>query len=111
LEAFAHKCLHYFLALASLRISRRRLGLRALFETAYTFGFRLGELRSMRCRQINFVSGTITLETSKNGEPREAFMTAAVRELLAALVAGKKPEDFVFAKPLKKGRKNKSVVN
>jgi len=66
---------------------------------------RLGELRSMRCRQINFVSGTITLETSKNGEPREAFMTAAVRELLAALVAGKKPEDFVFAKPLKKRRK------
>jgi hypothetical protein len=59
----------------------------------------------MRCRQINFVSGTITLESSKNGEPREAFMTAAVRELLAALVAGKKPEDFVFAK-LKKGREN-----
>jgi len=74
------------------------LWLRALFEAAYTFGFRLGELRSMRCRQINFVTGTIALETSKNGEPREAFMTAAVRELLAVLVAGKKPDDFVFTR-------------
>jgi integrase len=59
----------------------------------------------MRCRQINFVSGTIVLETSKNGEPREAFMTATVRELLAVLVAGKKLDDFVFTKPSNRGRK------
>ena len=75
------------------------LWLRALFETAYTFGFRLGELRSMRCRQVNFVTGTIALETSKNGEPRTAYMTACVRELLKALCEGKGPEAFVFTRP------------
>jgi len=65
------------------------LWLRALLETAYTFGFRLGELRSMRCRQVNLFTGTISLETSKNGEPREVYMTAGVRELLTALIVGK----------------------
>ena len=74
------------------------LWLRALLETAYTFGFRLGELRSMRCRQVNLFTNTISLETSKNGEPREAYMTAAVRELLTALIVGKKPNDFVFTR-------------
>jgi len=74
------------------------LWLRALFETAYTFGFRLGELRSMLCRQVNLFTNTISLETSKNGEPREAYMTASVRELLKALVADKKPDDFVFTR-------------
>jgi integrase len=72
------------------------LWLRALLETAYTFGFRLGELRSMRCRQVNLITGAISLETSKNGEPREAYMTASVRELLTALVVGKQSSDFVF---------------
>jgi integrase len=74
------------------------LWLRALLETAYTFGFRLGELRSMRCRQINLFANTISLETSKNGEPREAYMTTSVRELLTALMVGKKPDDFVFTR-------------
>ena len=76
------------------------LWLRALLETAYTFGFRLGELRSMRCRQVNLLAGTISLETSKNGQPREVYMTAAVRELLTALIVGKKPDDFVFTRAL-----------
>jgi integrase len=74
------------------------LWLRALLEIAYTFGFRLGELRSMRCRQLNLLAGTISLETSKNGEPREAYMTTSVRELLTALIVGKKPDDFVFTR-------------
>jgi len=74
------------------------LWLRALLETAYTFGFRLGELRSLRYRQVNLLDGVIALETSKNGEPREAYMTASVRELLSALAAGKNPDDFVFTR-------------
>ncbi len=78
--------------------ARVGLWLRALLETAYTFGFRLGELRSMQCRQVNLFTGTISLETSKNGEPREAYMTASVRELLTALTVGKKPDDFVFTR-------------
>ena len=78
--------------------ARVGLWLRALLETAYTFGFRLGELRSMRCRQVNLFTNTISLETSKNGEPRDAYMTASVRELLKALIVGKKPDDFVFTR-------------
>jgi integrase len=74
------------------------LWLRALLETAYAFGFRLGELRSMRCRQVNLLTGTISLETSKNGEPRETYMTSSVRELLTPLVLGKKPDEFVFTR-------------
>jgi integrase len=66
------------------------LWLRALLETAYSLGFRLGELRSMRCRQVNMLTSMISLETSKNREPREIPMTGAVRELLTALVVGKK---------------------
>jgi integrase len=94
------------------------LWLRALVETAYTFGFRLGELRSMRCRQINLFANTISLETSKNGEPREAYMSASVRELLTALILGKGPNDFVFTrndqeprrKPSKAGQKDSAAL-
>jgi integrase len=74
------------------------LWLRAIFETAYTFGFRLGELRSMRCHRIDLLSNTINLDTSKNGEPRTAYMTVAVRQLIAALVVGKKAGDFLFTR-------------
>jgi integrase len=74
------------------------LWLRALLETAYTFGFRLGELRGMRVRQINLLSNTITLETSKNGEPRTAYMTTGVRQLLSALALRKKPDDYLFTR-------------
>jgi integrase len=84
------------------------LWLRGLLETAYTFGFRLGELRSMRCRQVNLLANTISLETSKNGEPREVYMTTAVRELLRALIVGRKADDFVFVRdgfPLRDFRK------
>jgi len=44
------------------------------------------------------LTGTISLETSKNGEPREVPMTGAVREVLTALVVGKKPNAFVFSR-------------
>ncbi|PYV65998.1 MAG: hypothetical protein DMG97_30785 [Acidobacteria bacterium] len=74
------------------------LWMRALLEVAYSFGFRLGELRTMRCRQVNLLTGVISLETSKNGEPREAYMTAGIRQLLTALVAGKEPDDCVFTR-------------
>lgn len=85
---------------ARLAIECAKVGLwlRGLLECAYSFGFRLGELRSMRVRQVNLLTGTLSLETSKNGEPREVFMTTAVRELITALVMGKKPDQFVFTR-------------
>ena len=81
--------------------------LRTLLEVGYSFGFRLGELRSMRVRQINFIADTISLETSKNGEPRTAYMTGSVRELLKILCEGKGPDAFVFTRDLSRKRAKK----
>jgi len=52
------------------------LWLRALLETAYTFGFRLGELRSLRYRQVNLLDGVIALETTRAERAADGFETA-----------------------------------
>lgn len=82
----------------SAECTRVGVWLSALLETAYTLRFRLGELRSLHGRQVNLLTSTISLETSKNAEPREAYVTASARELLKALIVGKKPDGFVFSR-------------
>jgi integrase len=74
--------------------------LRALFEVAYTFGWRVSELLSLQVRQVDLSAGTIRLDagTTKNGEARFATMTSTVRALMAALVSGKDPEERVFTR-------------
>jgi integrase len=76
------------------------LWLRAMFTVAYSFGFRKGELLSMRVKQVDLSNGTITLfaGTTKNGEGRTVKMTQEVSTLLTACVIGKKPDDFVFTR-------------
>jgi integrase len=76
------------------------LWLRALLATAYTFGFRKGELLNLRVRQISLVDRTIRLNpgTTKSGEGRIAVMTTDVFTLLGAMVAGKQPDDHVFTR-------------
>src|ERR1019366_3595065 len=76
------------------------LWLRAMFTVAYTFGFRRGELLSMRVKQVDLSNGTITLfaGTTKNGEARTVKMTQEVSTLLTACIIGKKPDDFVFTR-------------
>ena len=76
------------------------LWLRALLTVAYSFGFRSGELLSMRVRQIDLLARTIRLEvgSTKNDEGRITPMTDEVFELLAACVSGKQPDDFVFTR-------------
>jgi integrase len=76
------------------------LWLRAMFEVGYTFGWRVGELLSLRVRQVNMLENSIRLEpgTTKNGEGREIQMDADVRTLLGALIAGKQPDDLVFTR-------------
>ena len=80
--------------------SKEGLWLRALLTVAYSFGFRSGELLSMRVRQVDLLSRTIRLEvgSTKNDEGRITPMTDEVFKLLTACVVGKQPDDFVFTR-------------
>jgi len=81
------------------------LWLRAAFEVAHAYGWRLGELLSLRVRQLDFPAKTIRLFDTKNGSGRVVVMTEKVRELLFACCAGKGPDDLVFT------RKGKPIVD
>jgi integrase len=74
------------------------LYLRAMLALAYSFGFRRGELLGLKVRDIDLAAGTLRLETSKNGEPRQVNLTQETRELLGACMAGKNPEEPVFTR-------------
>jgi len=76
------------------------LWLRALMATAYTFGFRKGELLGLRVVQVDLFERTIRLNpgTTKNGEGRMVKMTAEVATLLQACIAGKAASDLVFTR-------------
>lgn len=77
------------------------LWFRALVEVGSTYGWRIGELLSLRVQQVDLSAKTIRLEpgTTKNKEGREVTMTKAAFELLSLCVAAKSPEDFVFTRP------------
>lgn len=74
---------------------------RALIETGRTYGWRIGELLSLRVKQVDLLTRTIRLEpgTTKNRDGREVTMTEPVYRVLAACVQGKKAEDFVITWP------------
>jgi integrase len=76
------------------------LWLRAMLAAAYTFGFRLGELLSLRVGQINLAERAIVLEarSTKNKKARKVIMTTEVYELISALIAHKHAADFVFTR-------------
>lgn len=71
------------------------LWLRTLLALGASFGFRKGEMRSLRVRQVDLAERIITLDpgTTKNGEGRDAGIT---EELLPACVSDKAPDDFVL---------------
>jgi integrase len=81
------------------------LWLRAAFEVAHAYGWRRGELLSLRVRQLDFPARTIRLFDTKNGSGRVVVMTEKVQELLSACCVGKGPDDFVFT------RKGQPVVD
>jgi integrase len=72
--------------------------LRAFLAVAYNYGFRRGELLSLRVRQVDLFDRTIDLEpgTTKNGEGRKVKMTEEVYRNLCECVRAKSPDDFVF---------------
>jgi integrase len=76
------------------------LWLRAMFEVAVTFGWRLSEVRNLRVEQVDLADRIIYLDagTTKNDESRRASMTADCYTLLSACVHGKKPSDRVFTR-------------
>jgi integrase len=75
------------------------LWLRALLETAYTYGWRKGELIGLQVGQLDFgLKPTMRLYDSKNGEGRVVPIMSNVLPLLSALCQGKKLTDQVFTR-------------
>jgi integrase len=77
------------------------LWLRAMLETAYSYGWRVSELLSLRVGQVDLVARTIRLEpgTTKNREGREVTIeSGTLLQLLRHCVEGKRPEDHVFTR-------------
>ena len=85
---------------ALLAAEASELWLRVLLELTFTYGWRRGELLKLRVRQVNLVQGTVRLDpgSTKNKAGREVAMTGKVRELLAAAVHGKHPDDVVLTR-------------
>jgi integrase len=78
--------------------SRVGLWLRAMCEVGATFGWRVGELKTLRVGQVDLAARTIRLEVTKNGERREAVMPPLVLALIQQCITGKRPDDLVFTK-------------
>jgi integrase len=87
-EALARECAKY------------GLWLRTLFELAYTYGWRHGELLKLRVEQVSIFERTIRLNPgeTKNKKGREVPMTPVLRQFLQECIRGKKPGDFVLTR-------------
>jgi len=73
--------------------------MRAIFEIAYTWGWRKGKLR-MQVRQVDFDANVIRLDPgmTKNKKGREVTMTPTICALLAECTRRKKPNDLLFTR-------------
>lgn len=74
------------------------LFMRAMLCLAYSFGFRKSELLELKVSDVNLLAGMLQLRDSKNGEARKVLLTPDAKNLLAACIAGKSPEDAVFTR-------------
>jgi integrase len=76
------------------------LWLRAMLSLSYNFGFRKGELLTMRLNQVDLLAGTLTLApgTTKNGEGRTIKLTSATMELVKQCMMSKAPDDFLLTR-------------
>jgi integrase len=83
-------------------LTDEELWLEAMIRAAYTFGFRRNELTYMRVNQIDLNRNLITLPagSTKNKMPRRIVMnpSGALTKMLAKLVKGKSPTDYVFSR-------------
>ncbi len=77
------------------------LWLRAIFETAYTFGMRHAELLNLRVKNVNLLERTIVLfpNETKTGKGRVLPMVDdTLFELVKACIGSKSQEDHVFTR-------------
>lgn len=88
-------------------VRRGEVWLEAVFEAAYTFGWRWSEIVLLRVWQVRFTSPTagyihLEADTTKNLEARDAPMDERwcprLMELLRHLVRGKERDDYVFTR-------------
>jgi integrase len=84
----------------ALIANAQELWLHALVKTAYTFGWRRGELLRLRCDRISLTERSVLLNhgETKNKTPKWVPLEEDLFVLLQALVLGKKPDDFVFTR-------------
>jgi len=87
------------------------LWLRLFLECAFTYGWRKGELLSLRVEQADLLTKTLHLDAiqAKNAKPREVTMTAKVYELVKLAVDGKDNTDRLLTrgnKPVKDFRES-----
>lgn len=80
--------------------SRHSLWMRAAVELAFAFGWRRGEIVGLKVGDVDLFDGSVRLQTSKNGEAREAPITATLRPFLEPLVIGRPPEEKLLGQTL-----------
>ena len=80
--------------------SREGLWLRGMFSIGGSFAWRKSEILNLRVGQLDFTDRTIRLNQgeTKNDDPRVIKMTKDAYHILAACVAGKGADDFVFTR-------------
>jgi len=71
---------------------------RALIQGAILTGCRYGELTAMKAGDYNPDSGTIFVESSKNGKVRHVVLTDEGQAFFAGLIAKKESNDLIFTK-------------
>jgi len=76
------------------------LWMRLLLATAYTYGWRRGEMLKLRVRQVDLTGRTLRLDpgTTKNKKGREVAIDTSLAELFRAACAGKGPDELVFTR-------------
>jgi integrase len=59
-------------------------------------GARWGELRALKCRDYDPVSGTINIAESKSGKPRRVYLTDDGKAAFETWTAGRLESDVIF---------------
>jgi len=69
---------------------------RPLVHAAMLTGARWGELRALKCRDYDPVSGTINIAESKSGKPRRVYLTEDGKAAFESWTAGRVESDVIF---------------
>ena len=79
---------------------RTETWLRTMLALSYNFGFRKAELLNMQLRQVNLLSGTLTLDpgTTKNYEGRTVRLTSTALELVKQSMISKASDGFLLTR-------------